>query len=310
MSPHPPLPTLAIVGTGRVGSTLALAAVRAGYTVTAVFTRTPARARPILEATGAQLLPDLSGLAGCADLIFLAVPDDAIAAVDAEGAGVWRPGMGVVHHSGLHSASHLRCAAAAGARVGALHPLQSITDPETALGLLPGAYFGLSGDPDLLPVLRDFVMAIGGRPLAVPDESKALYHAAAVFASNYIVTCFAQAVDLLAGLGIDPTDAAQALLPLTQGAASNLASRGLPHALTGPISRGDAGTLAIHQQHLALARPDLLPLYQLLGRATVPIAAAQGRLSPATLAALMAALDPNEASAPSYPSPNPLQSTG
>ncbi len=288
--PPSPLPTLAFVGAGRVGGALALAAHRAGYTVAGITTRTPARARPLLAATGARQLPDLAAVVAAADLVFLAVPDDAIAGVDAEGAGVWRAGLGVVHHSGLHGAGLLCHAAAAGARVGALHPLQTITDPETAQSLLPGSYFGLSGDPDLLPVLLEFVLALGGRPLLVPDEAKALYHAAAVFASNYLVTCFAQAVDLLAGLGIPAADAAQALLPLVQGAASNLAHRGLPQALTGPISRGDAGTLATHQQHLAAARPDLLPLYQLLGRATLPIAAAQGRLSPAALAALDAVL--------------------
>lgn len=293
LPPSPPTrPTLAFVGAGRVGGALALAAHRAGYTVAGIYTRTPARARPIQEVTGARLLPDLASLVDVAGLVFLAVPDDAIAEVDAAGAAFWRPGQGVVHHSGLHSASLLRHAAAAGALPGALHPLQTITDPEAALRLLPGSYFGLSGYPDLLPTLRDFVLALGGRPLLVPDESKALYHAAAVFASNYIVTCFAQAVDLLAGLGIPATDAAQALLPLTQGAISNLAGSGLPYALTGPISRGDAGTVAAHLQQLASARPDLLSLYKLLGLATVPIAAAQGRLSPAAMTALTSLFTP------------------
>lgn len=288
----PTRPTLAFIGAGRVGGALALAAYRAGYTVAGIYTRTPARARPIQEVTGARLLPDLASLADVADLVFLAVPDDAIAEVDTAGAAFWRPGQGVVHHSGLHPASLLRHAAAAGAQTGALHPLQTITDPETALNLLPGSYFGLSGHPDLLPMLRAFVLALGGRPLLVPDESKALYHAAAVFASNYIVTCFAQAVDLLAGLGIPAADAAQALLPLTQGATSNLASNGLPYALTGPIARGDAGTVAAHLQQLASSRPDLLSLYKLLGLATLPIAAAQGRLSPTAMTALTSVLTP------------------
>ena len=289
----PAHPTIAVVGAGRAGSTLAHAAVQAGYAVSAVYSRTPARSRALADQVGARLAPDLAGLVGSADLIFLAVPDDAIALVDAAGAGCWRQGMGVVHHSGLHSATLLSHAAAAGALTGTLHPLQAITDPISALKLLPGTYFGVSGDPRLLPILQAFVQALGGHPITIPDAAKPLYHAAAVFASNYVVTCFARAVDLLVRLGIDPAAAAHALLPLTQGAVANLHSPGLPHALTGPISRGDAGTLTIHQQQLAAYDADLLPLYRLLGQATIPIAAAQGRLAPAALAALNAALSPS-----------------
>lgn len=289
----PAHPTIAIVGAGRAGSTLALAAVQAGYEVSAVYTRTPGRGQALAEQVGARLAPDVAALVGSAGLIFLAVPDDAIALVDAAGAGCWRAGMGVVHHSGLHGAALLSHAAAAGALTGTLHPLQAITDPVSALRLLPGTYFGVSGDPRLLPILQDFVQALGGRPLTIPDAAKPLYHAAAVFASNYIVTCFAQAVDLLVRLGIDPDDAAHALLPLTQGAVANLQSPGLPQALTGPISRGDAGTLTVHQEQLASYDAGLLPLYRLLGQATIPIAAAQGRLAPTALAALAAALSPS-----------------
>ncbi len=289
--PPPPKPTLAFVGAGRVGGALSLAAHRAGYTIAAIYTRTPARARPLLEATGAKLLPDLASLARSADLIFLAVPDDAIAQIDAEAARDWQPGSGVIHHSGLHSAAILRHAAAAGALTGALHPLQALTDPQTAQSLLPDTYFGISGHPRLLPHLHDLVLALGGHPLTIPDDAKPLYHIAAVFASNYVVACFAQAVHILGGLGIDAVAAANALLPLTRGAVHNLANPGLPHALTGPISRGDAGTLAIHQQHLAAAHPHLLPLYRALAQAALPVAVAQGRLSPDALAALASQIE-------------------
>ncbi|MDW8269007.1 MAG: DUF2520 domain-containing protein, partial [Anaerolineae bacterium] len=282
------LPRLVIVGAGRVGSTLALAAHRAGYPVVAVYNRTPARAQALAQVVGAACCADLDEAIAVGDLVFLAVSDDAIAAVDAAGAGSWRRGMGVVHHSGLHGSGLLRHAAAAGALTGTLHPLQTLADPQTAVDLLPGAYFGLSGHPDLLPLLRDFVLAVGGQPLIIPDAAKPLYHAAAVFASNYVVACFATAVDLLADLGIGRDDAARALLPLIRGAVDNLERRGLPAALTGPIARGDLGTLQAHQQQLSARRPDLLRLYRCLGRATVPVAAAQGHLPAARLAELAA----------------------
>jgi predicted short-subunit dehydrogenase-like oxidoreductase (DUF2520 family) len=280
------LPRLVIIGAGRVGSTLALAAHRVGYPVVAVYNRTPSRGQTLAQAVGARACTDLATAVAMGDLVFLAVSDDAIALVDAAAAGAWRPGLGVVHHSGLHGSGILRHAAAAGALTGTLHPLQTIADPQTALDLLPGAYFGLSGHPDLLPTLHEFVLALGGRPLIVPDAAKPLYHAAAVFASNYVIACFATAVALLEELGIAPEDGARALLPLIRGAVDNLEHRGLPAALTGPIARGDVGTLQAHQQQLAARRPDLLSLYRGLGRATIPVAAAQGRLSPTRLAAL------------------------
>ena len=275
-------PSLALIGAGRLGSALALAAHHAGYVVKAIHTRSPERAQSLATITGARLLPDVPSLVRSAELIFIAVPDDVIAEIDAAGAGAWQPGTGVVHHSGLHSTAILQHAAAAGAHTGTLHPLQAITESAEP-DLLRGAYFGVSGSPDLMPVLEAFVSAIGGHPLAVPDDAKPLYHAAAVFASNYVVTCFAQAVDLLVGLGIARADAERALLPLVRGAVANLEQPGLPHALTGPITRGDAGTVRTHQRFLAEHRPDLLLLYQLLGQHTIPIAAAQGTLSPASL---------------------------
>ncbi len=290
-----PRPTLALIGAGRVGTTLALAAQRCGYTLAAVHTRSPERAAALLAATGAQLAADVPTAAASADLILIAVPDDAIAAVDAAGAGAWRAGSGVVHHSGLHSAALLQHAAAAGARAGALHPLQTIPNPQIGLTLLPGTYFSISGHADLLPTLAAFVADLGGHALTLPDQAKPLYHAAAVFASNYLTTCFAQAVAILVDLGIAPSEAAAALLPLARGAIAGLADPGLPQALTGPISRGDAGVLAIHQRHLAARHPHLLPLYRALAAAALPLAAAQGRLTPATLAALAAAVPAGEA---------------
>lgn len=271
-------PTLALIGAGRVGATLALAAHRAGYPLAAVHTRTRGRAGKLLEETGAQWAEDVPAAARSAELILVAVPDDAIAAVDAAGAGAWQAGCGVIHHSGLHSAAVLRHAAAAGALTGALHPLQSIPNPEAGLKLLARTCFGLSGHPDLLPVLRALVADLGGRPLTIPDDAKPLYHAAAVFASNFITTSFAQAVAILVDLGIPAADAAAALLPLARGAVAGLADPGLPHALTGPISRGDAGTLAIHQEQLAARHPHRLPLYRALAQAALPLAAAQGKL--------------------------------
>ncbi len=286
------LPTLAVIGAGRAGNTLALSAYRAGYTIRAIYTRSPERGQAIRTETGAAILPDIRSLARSADLILIAVPDDTIAEIDSTGAGDWQAGSGVVHHSGLYGTDVLQHAAKAGAFTGTMHPLQALTDAETVIRSLPGTYFGVSGHPDLLPILYDLIVALDGRPLPIPDAAKALYHAAAVYASNYMVTCFAQAVDIFTDLGISSEQAVQALLPLTQGAITNLASPGLPSALTGPISRGDLGTIRAHQRHLAGQSQDALDLYNRLGHATVSIAAAQNKLSDQTLKAMSEIFSP------------------
>ncbi|MCO6453627.1 MAG: DUF2520 domain-containing protein [Caldilineales bacterium] len=282
----PAKPVLGLIGAGRAGGALALAAHDAGYRLTVIHTRTPDRARPLLAATGAELAASLAAVIGAADLVIIAVPDDAIADVDEAGAGLWRPGQGVIHLSGIHPASILQHVPAAGGLTGALHPLQSFSDAESGRALMAGTYFGISGHPGLIPILEQLVQALGGHSLVVSDEAKVLYHAAAVFAANYVSVCFAQAVRILGGIGIPEPEATPALLALTRGAVANLDYPGLPLALTGPISRGDAGTLRNHQEHLAASQPDLLPLYQLLGQAALPIAAAQGRLNPTEIEAM------------------------
>lgn len=289
----PTPPRLGIIGTGRVGQTLGIAAYEAGYHLTAVYNHTPASARALAARTKAKAVGKLPQVIAQADLVLIAVPDDTIAEIDKAGAQFWRAGMGVVHHSGLHPASVLEHAAAAGALIGTMHPLQSISDPHTGPERLTGAYFGLSGHPQLLSILQTLVLELGGHPLTIPDEAKPRYHAAAVFASNYLVTCFAQAVQLFNELGIDSDEAVQALLPLARGAVSNLQQPGLPDALTGPLSRGDVGTILTHQVALARHCPQRLPLYQALARASLDLVAAQDRLSPETLSQLIHALQPS-----------------
>ena len=281
-----PKPTVALIGAGRVGSTLALAAHRAGYPLQAIYTRTPDRAQPLVQATGAALVPTLDAAIARAELVFVATPDDVIAEIDRAGASAWRPGQTVVHFSGALPADILQHARQAGARAAAFHPLQSISDLESGLRNLPGIAYGVSGDPDALPLLTALAHDLGGYVLPLPDEHKTLYHAAAVFVSNFPVILFAQAVHILAGLGIPPEDAARALTPLIRGAAANLAAPGLPDALTGPLSRGDTGVIAAHLRHLNAAHPPLAQLYRMLSLAGLDLVRQQRRLDEAALDAM------------------------
>jgi predicted short-subunit dehydrogenase-like oxidoreductase (DUF2520 family) len=295
-----------LVGAGSLGSSLGRALAARGARVVAVASRTPARA----VALAAQI-PDCDAVATPAELVrradtvFLAVPDDAIAAVAAS--IPWRAGHAGVHLSGAQGLEPLAVAAAAGARIAALHPLMTFPASMRAAPLpallqrFAGCTWALeANDPALADALADVVRALGGRIVALASEDRVPYHAAAVLASNDIVALLGAAVRLWEGFGVAPEDALAALLPLTRAAVESLSTSGLPAALTGPVARGDLGTVAAHLAWLderALAQADLVPLrdaYVALARLALPLARAKGGLSPEAADRLRALLDPTE----------------
>ena len=125
-------------------------------------------------------------------------------------------------------------------------------------------------------MLRSLVLSLDGRPVPLDSASKALYHAAACAASNYLVTLVDYAACLMVKAGVPPDVAMPALLPLVAGTVENLETVGLPDALTGPIARGDVGTVKGHLAALQAAPGDLVRLYVALARKTVEVAAAEG----------------------------------
>jgi predicted short-subunit dehydrogenase-like oxidoreductase (DUF2520 family) len=237
----------------------------------------------------AAAVRSVQAVADRADLVFLTVPDGAIAAVAA--AARWRAGQGVVHTSGAESLDVLAAPRAAGAAVGGLHPLQTFAatvDPP--LAPFAGITCVVEADGPLLARLQAIVRSLGARLVTLPEGSKALYHAAAVFASNYVVAVLHAATELWSVLGISEHEAVEALLPLTRTAVHNVGLHGPAGALTGPVARGDARTLATHLAALRRARPELVPLYRELGLATLRLATEAGTLSAANAAAIAAVL--------------------
>jgi len=259
------------VGAGAAGGALARALAAAGVPVVAVAGKGPERAHTLAAAIPeCAAVPTAQDVADRADLVVLAVPDRAIAEVCASVR--WRADAAVVHCSGAHSLDVLEPARAAGALVGGCHPLQTLTGAPEDAARLAGSVFGIEAEEPLRGMLADLVERIGGRPVFLSARDKALYHASAVLISNYTVTLAATAAGLWEAFGVDRRDGLRALLPLLQGTVANLEQHGVPNALTGPIARGDAGTLERHLNVLADYRPDLLPLYRELGRHTVPLA--------------------------------------
>lgn len=282
-------PVVGIVGAGPVGLALGIALERAGWPVGGVASRDPGRRERFRERVpGARAFADANALVDEVELIVLAVPDDAVPAV-ARRLHLYA-GQAIVHTSGVLEAGVLAPAMAAGTQAGAFHPLVAFADPDRAVAALRGATVAIEGDDELAAHLAEMAEALGAVPVRLPAGSKAAYHAAAVLAAGG-VTALLDAIREIGGtLGLDEAGAMAIYLPLVDQTLANARSLGIAAALTGPATRGDAGTVAAHLAALAAAAPDALPVYRSLVDRGVAIAAARGSLSPEAAERLRAAL--------------------
>lgn len=279
--------TVAIIGAGRLGAAFGRLLALAGYRVVAVAARTRRSATAAARFIGAgEPRTDVVQASSGAAIVFITTPDRTIRAVCeriARGGGL-RAGALVLHASGAQTRDLLDAAREAGARRAVLHPLQSVPSRERGVVNLPGSFFRIEADPGARRLVRELLRALGGKELVLPGwrgdpPSAALYHAGAVAASNSLVTLLDFAARHLQALGADRRQALRALLPLVRGTLANLERLGIPAALTGPIARGDAPTIAGHVAALQERAPDLLELYRVLARHTIPLALQQGALT-------------------------------
>jgi len=213
---------------------------------------------------------------GAVGVVVLAVRDDALGALVedlARSGGIGR-GHVVLHLSGALTRALLAPLADAGAATGSMHPLMTVSlEPADAARHFRGAAFVLEGDLEAVGVADALVRRLGGVPLTLAPEAKPLYHAGAVFASNYLVTMLAEALRLLGEAGIGHEAALAALLPLARATLDNVAAAGPAGALTGPIARGDAATL---RRHLSALPHRDAELYRAVGRQTLRLAREAG----------------------------------
>ena len=213
------------------------------------------------------------------DLVFVTVPDDAIAKVVS---GIrWREGVACVHCSGAGDLDLLAAAAAQGARVGGFHPLRMFGEPGKSFDMR-GCSVAIAGAEPLAKELARLARAVGARPLRLPEGARALYHAAANFSGAFIVALIAETVALWSKVGIAPGEAMHALLPLLHGSADNAGKLGVAGALGSVVARGDVGTIRRHLDALAKDAPESLELYRALSLRTVPLAISKGTLKPET----------------------------
>ncbi len=280
--------TVAILGAGRLGCAVGAALRHAGLRVVAATTRSEDTAELACQLIGGEAGTDNAEAAARAGVVLLTMKDDAIPRVAAEvaEAGGFRPGQLVIHMSGALTLAALDPAARAGAHVGAAHPMRSFATREQAIRDIPGSVYGVTAGPDASEELDAFVRALKGHPVHIADEKKTLYHAAAVMASNYLVTVEDMAVQLLLDAGFDETSATQTLSPLAEGTLKNVTELGTTDALTGPIVRGDVETVRAHLAALAELPPDRVRLYCELGLHTLQIARRRSTLGAETIAEL------------------------
>jgi len=270
---------VAIVGAGRVGCSIGRALAAKGHRIVAASTASSASAARVRQMLGDVPVTTPEDAALAADLIVIAVPDDALGDVAVAVARGARPGATVIHTSGLHGLDIL---AACGQRIAAIHPAQAIPAPGTPLD---GVYFGVTAGEAMRDRAREFVAELGGIAVDVPEDRRALYHAALCMASNFAVSLAGDAADLLPDPAI--------LAPLLRGTVGNIIALGADASLTGPVVRGDAGTV---RAHLAALPPHLLESYVANARRTLDRAVQSGRLDANKAAAVAAALQ--EASVP------------
>lgn len=278
-----------VVGAGRAGSVLGAALARAGHRVAAASAVSGAsRARVEHWLPGAPVLP-VDRVVAAAELVLVAVPDDALEPLVAglAHAGTWRSGQLVAHVSGAHGLAVLGPAAAAGALPLALHPIMTFTGRDEDATRLAGAHWGVTAPEALRPIAEALVVEMGGEPLWIADRNRPLYHAALAMAANHLVTLVSDARDALRAAGVP--DPSLALAPLA-GAALDNALRSGDAALTGPVVRGDAGTVAAHLEALRRTVPETVPAYLAMARRSADRAIAVGRLTPSDAEALLGVL--------------------
>ena len=283
-------PTIGIIGAGVTGTALADRLHQQGYRVTAVNSRTLASAQRLASSiTGCAICSTPQQVADLAQAVFITTPDDRIA--DIAAAVNWHSCQYVIHCSGVHSTDILEPAHKFGAFTCCLHPLQTFASIEEAIHNMHGSTFALEGDPEALAVAEEMAVALQGTIIRLKASDKILYHAAAVTLSNYLVTLMKTAADLWQSFGVKQEDAVRAMLPLLKGTVNNIERVGIPGCLTGPIARGDIGTVQKHLQALEKDNPGALDTYRTLGLQTISIALAKGRISLETADELRSALE-------------------
>ncbi|ALO65677.1 NADH-ubiquinone oxidoreductase [Arthrobacter alpinus] len=285
---------IGIIGAGKVGAVLGAALRGAGHAVVGVSAVSEASLdRAELLLPGVPVL-DVADIVERSELVLLAVPDDALAdlVTGLAATGAWQAGQLVAHTSGRFGTGVLAPVKAAGGIPLALHPAMTFTGMSLDLARLSDCCFGVTADPAMLPIAQALVVEMGAEPVVIAEADRVLYHASLAHSANHMVTLVAQAAQILADIGVESTS--QMLGPLLRAALDNALMSG-ESALTGPVARGDAGTVAAHaaalrEYALDTSSSDVLDAYLAMSASTAARAAKRRMLSAEAYLGIQAAL--------------------
>lgn len=274
-------PSFAIIGAGKVGCALGKLLVERGYTAAGIYSRTPASASKLAEELNSRWFNHPADAAAAAELIFITTTDreiNSIARLIARKGGC-RQGQVYIHTSGALASEIMQDVRQKGAWAISVHPLQSFSNTESAKENLPGSCFALEGDQEAIPLAIELVNDLKGKYFIIQPEDKPLYHAAAVVASNYLVSLIHLSTSIYRNLGLSEEQSLEALYPLIQGTLNNISKTGSAGALTGPVARGDGTTLLGHLKALNKMDWRVQETYRSLGLYTVGIAMENGAIT-------------------------------
>ncbi|MCK9356537.1 MAG: DUF2520 domain-containing protein [Dehalococcoidia bacterium] len=268
---------IGFIGVGKVGTAFGTRLAEGGFPVRGAMDIVPKESRRFADSvSGCKVYATAQSLADSMDFVFITTPDDVIGQVAAQVR--WHAGQTVIHCSGANSTAVLEPARKSGCHVGCMHPCNTFASIQQSLENLMGSTFTLEAEEPVLSDLKKFVAALNGRWMMLHGEDKALYHASICIACNYLYTLMGIATDLWKNFDISQSDAVAACMPILTGTLNNIEKVGFPGCLTGPIARGDVGTIRKHIAALEKAEPALVPLYKALGLATIPMGLAKGTL--------------------------------
>ncbi len=273
-------PQIDIIGDGRIGRALALAFARKWSPVARIISRTTGR-----EAVDSLLPRPIRNDDVIFGVVIIAVKDSQIEVASNTLKDHLRPGCVVLHTSGSRSSEILAPLREAGAAIGSMHPLVSVSDPIAGAEKLGSAYFCIEGDEKACVAAKELVDVLGGRSFKIAPDKKALYHAAAVMSAGHIAALFSGSVDLLAECGVSHEEARKVLAPLVASTAANLENEAPEDALTGPFARGDRETVEKNFRAIRESgHPELAEIYCLLGLRSLDLARKKGVSDEAILA--------------------------
>ena len=285
---HPAQLEVGVVGAGRAGTAMAVALARAGHRIVAASAVSEASLSRIARSLPQARVARPEAVVAAADLVLLTVPDDVLPKLVRGLAETAVPMAGrmIAHASGRHGLAVLDPAVHAGALPLALHPVMTFTGRLDA-EKMAGISFGVTAPEQLRPVAEALVVEMGGEPVFIAEDKRGLYHAGLANAANHLVTLVAASSDLLREAGVP--DPGKMLGPLLSAALENALALG-DLALTGPVARGDAETVAAHVKVIAAAAPEALGAYLALARLTADRALAAGTLTSADAQRLLGVL--------------------